>query len=170
MKNKILSFFKKKNKSKKGISLVEVIVALTIVSIVLAGVTSGLSFSYNTILKDGMVDTASSAAQDMIDTIAHSLKDQHQNVANAPYSYITGSISPELSYNGIGSAYSDPVVFVTPGASFPAAYNGTNGRQFTIEKKTVDGIKGFLVKVAVYYNTNGTMSFIQQENFVAGAK
>ena len=56
MKNKIIAFLKKSNKSKKGITLVEVLVALAITSIVVAGVTSGLSFSYNTILKDGMVD------------------------------------------------------------------------------------------------------------------
>ncbi len=172
MKNKIIAFLKKSNKSKKGITLVEVLVALAITSIVVAGVTSGLSFSYNTILKDGMVDTASSAAQDMMDTIVHSV--QRQNGNNIDEAYIKYTLIPELNVSGVGTdkAYTDDVVYIdwlTASSGFPQQYDDTkkNSRQFTIKATTVDGIKGYEVKVAVCYYFNGDMSFATLENFIA---
>lgn len=176
MLKKLKRYLKRTSKSKKGMSLVEIIVALMIVSIVIAGVTSGLSFSYNTVLKDGMVDEASSTAQDMMDILTHTLKSNNRTILKNN-NYMNVTIISELSMSSIGDSpnYDDDAVYVTANqaaiSGFPQAYNGSNSRQFTIKPSTCTigsaTVNGFEVKVAVYYTTNGSSSFVIMENFIA---
>lgn len=152
-------------RSRKGVTLVELVVAMTIIVIVFAGVVSGIAHGYATTLNNVTVDKASAKSQSITDDILTELK--LYNVS----SFSDLSISVDLSTSAtildrikddIKENAADPTVGVYYVAN-PADFTNDTSQdpQFTLIDSSSDivstgaggttttTVKGCIIKTAV---------------------
>lgn len=138
-------------KSKKGVTLVELIVAVAVIAIVVVGTVTGVVLAQQNILNDSLKEQASLKAQQVADTLVEKLsgKPYTENYANA-----AAIPSSEIE----GAAYS-----LQAEANFPASRSGGE-IQFAIYEMEAQNnasgessgiqIAGTKILVAVYYKDN----------------
>ena len=98
--------FKRLRKTKKGMTLVELVVAITLISIVFASAMSGIVHGYMSVVKNKNVEQASMQAKGVADKIVSGINDI-------------------LNKNGVLNQIDN---------NFPQATNGTNDIQVAVTK------------------------------------
>lgn len=156
-------FPKKYRKSKRGMTLVEIVVAIAIVAIVFAGTMSALVSAYTSILYNSTDAQASHEAEGITDKVMESIKGK---ATDADILAIISTIETENDATFVDR-------LSTPTADFPDD-SITGDKQFTIEKITTpletrspDGslitVEAYRVSVAVrspgaYIRNSGVVS------------
>lgn len=124
-----------KVKSKKGLTLVELIVTIAIFVIVLVGVLAGITTSQTIMTNNNLKEKASSQAQTITDEIMGIVKGVKDEIVEGQ------DISSLLS---VSSAKR-----IKEGTEF----NEKNGNvQYKINYTNKDNVKGYLIQVAVFYD------------------
>jgi Tfp pilus assembly protein PilE len=138
-------------KSKKGTTMVEVIAAVAILAMVVLAVLTTISFSQTTILSGSSEGSAAAQAQNIADALITELHTES-----------TATVETETSISGVTVAYVDS-------ASFPNSADRSKDKQFTIIGLATDsnGITGYRIKTAVYYNDKTGRKCIQLTAFSA---
>lgn len=124
---------KRLRKNKKGMTLVEIVVAIAVVSIVFAATMSAIVHSYSTILSNKSVDDASLEAEGIADSIVSTIAGAEESKIN---DLVNGSTVSGAAYDGLalitGAEYVDRITF--PAANFPDSSLANTEKQFTIER------------------------------------
>lgn len=128
-------------RSRKGVTLVEMICAVTILALVVVAVMGVLSLSRTTILKDNTQDAASAQAQEVMDVLMASLSD----LPNASPADV------EADLLALDAVYA-------PSTAGFAAKNGA--KQYTFARTLPDahGIYGYNIYVAVFYSGDSSVT------------
>ncbi len=125
--------FRRLRKSKKGMTLVEVVVALAVVSIVFSVTMSAIVSGYSTILSNRSVEEASVEAQGIADTVVSTIA----GVNEADIHDLVYSSSATPTYRGLEDiAEAVYVDNLSSSSAFPdnTLPIGKVDRQFTIER------------------------------------
>lgn len=130
---RFLNKHQKASKSKKGFTLLEVLLSLVIFVIVIVGVVSGVVLSQNIIIDNNFQNKASSQAQELADELMEMVKGQNNADVN--------SIDFNTIYNGTAKKLSSSDNF---------AYDANNLKQFKITYDDSKAIKGYVIDVTVY--------------------
>ncbi|MFZ2538244.1 MAG: prepilin-type N-terminal cleavage/methylation domain-containing protein [Oscillospiraceae bacterium] len=132
-------------KSKKGTSLVEIIVAVFILAIVVASVLSAIAFSQRTVVSRSQGNKAAAQAQSIADILISELN-------NSDLVTVQSKIID-------GAEYVDET-------NFPDA---TKPKQFTIIEvdNSTDNVSGYKIKTAVSFSINSQTEYSQMTAFTA---
>ncbi len=143
----------KKLRSRKGMTLVEVIAAVAILAVVVTSVVAGISFSQRAVLSQGSQSGAAAQAQNLADQLISKLHGLDESKLD------TVSIS--------GAAK------IASGSTFPDA-SSTQDLQYTVSTvhdNTLSGtgtdVSGYRIKVAAAYRDGGGRKFVQLTAFAA---
>ncbi|MFR7819229.1 type II secretion system protein [Candidatus Pseudoruminococcus sp.] len=123
--------FKRLRKTKKGMTLVELVVAITLISIVFASAMSGIVHGYMSVVKNKNVEQASMQAKGVADKIVSGINDilNNDNITDkdAEIKSMVQKQSPSVSFykNGVLNQIDN---------NFPQATNGTNDIQVAVTK------------------------------------
>ena len=146
-------------KSRKGVTLVELIVAVAVIAIVVVGTVTGVVLAQQNILNDSLKEQASLKAQQIADTLVEKLSgtsysENYANAASIPSDELEGaaySLQAESNFpNSRGGGEIQFAIYELQ------AQNNTSGESTGIQ------VAGTRIKVAVYYKDN---SFITVEAF-----
>ncbi|MGN0537181.1 MAG: type II secretion system protein [Acutalibacteraceae bacterium] len=157
-------------RSRKGMTLVELIVAMAIIVIVFSGVVWGITHGYATTVNNVTVDSASAKSQSVTDDVVEHLN--LYRISSAADFDITVPVGTEMKkihemiendvVNMTGAVYVDPSDFTNDTGKDPQ-YTIIKDQTTTITKGTTPTvIEGCIVKSAVL-STNG---FIVTTSFV----
>lgn len=142
----------KKLRSRKGMTLVEVIAAVAILAVVVTSVVAGISFSQRAVLSQGSQSAAAAEAQNLADQLISKLHGLDESKLD------TVSISGAAKITG---------------ATFPDA-SSAQDLQYTVSTvhdNTLSGtgtdVSGYRIKVAAAYRDGGGRKFVQLTAFAA---
>ncbi len=146
-------------KSKKGVTLVELIVAVAVIAIVVVGTVTGVVLAQQNILNDSLKEQASLKAQQVADTLVEKMsgKPYTENYANAaaiPSAEIEGAAYSLQAENNFPASRS--VGEIQFAVYEMEARNNASGESSGIQ------IAGTRILVAVYYKDS---SYITVEAF-----
>lgn len=165
-----LKIKKKFYRSRKGMTLVELIVGMTIIVIVFSGVVWGITHGYATTISNVTVDSASAKAQSITDDVVEHLNlYKISSAADFDMDMTVGTETKKIHkmiaeevVSMTGAVYVDPLDF-TNDTSKEFQYTIIKDQTTTITKGTTPTvIEGCIVKSAVL-STNG---FIVTTSFV----
>ncbi len=147
--------------SKKGATLIELIVAIIIIAIVVGGTVTAVVFSQQSVLTDSTEENASMEAQSIADELLTEMSNRSFEL-NEDAALHSGSLS------SVGEAN---YIYVVDEIDFPLSVASGGMKQFTIVKDsksvlTADGksipIEGTKIIVAIYHSGGG---YIEYEAF-----
>ena len=142
----------KKLRSRKGMTLVEVIAAVAILAVVVTSVVAGISFSQRAVLSQGSQSAAAAEAQNLADELISKLhgldESKLDTVSISGAAEITGAAFPDVS--------SAQDLQYTVSTVHDNTLSGTGG-----------GIDGYRIKVAAAYRDGGGRKFVQLTAFAA---
>jgi Tfp pilus assembly protein PilV len=126
--------------TKKGTTLLEVVAAAAILSIVVLAALMAVAFSHSTILSGNTEANAAAQAQNLADELMNEL---HTKTPD------------EISISG---AYKVKANFPDP----------SKEKQFSIEdSEAKDGVEGYIIRTAVYYQDSNGKKCVQMRAFAA---
>lgn len=120
-------------KSKTGMTLVELVVAITLISIVFASAMSAIVHSYMSVVKNKNIEQASMQAKGVADTVVSSINSilSDSSVTDKDTAIINAIDASGLK-TANGYTYYDRIS--TPTASWASFPNTSSGLQVTVEK------------------------------------
>lgn len=120
-------------RSKKGVTLIELVVTIVVMCIVITGVASGIVISQDIIVNNNLRDLASSQAQTLTDELMEMVKGvSPQTVSRQDMDYLLKD--------------SDAKQIDTS-----AEFDGEQKKQYKITYSSSGSVKGYIIEVAVYY-------------------
>jgi prepilin-type N-terminal cleavage/methylation domain-containing protein len=143
----------KKLKSKKGVTLVEVIAAVAILAVVVTAVVAGISFAQRTVLSQGSQSSAAAQAQNLADQLIAKLHG--------------------LDESKLGTVSISGAAKIASGSTFPNV-SSSQDLQYTVStvhdnalSGSGSSVSGYRIKVAVAYRDSGGRKFVQMTAFAA---
>lgn len=136
--------FFQKIKSRKGLTMLEVVAAVSILAIVVLAAVTAVNLSHSTVLSQGSSANAAAQAQSLADELITGLHGK----------------TPDKIPTGFGGA------LYVEWSAFPDS-NSAADKQFTAKYVDKDGIEGYKIRTAVYYTDGNGRKCVQMQAFSA---